>query len=284
MLSLRVRQIHPSAWLLVALSAILQVLIFPLPGVFVLSWVALAPLIVALLRARPAGELEIAGSARFQPATPAQAFLLSYVCGILWYAGTCYWIYDTMRHFGGLSTPVAVLVLFLFCCYLGLYHGFFGLLLSLLTGRGRDLPSSARDGAVSLGRGGAGAHARHRIPLEPAGHRAGRQCLPLPHRGMDRRLRHLVRNCAGECGAGRSLRDSAGKARRHAGGGIGSGRGPAGWKTGRSSSGESRSCGACWCSKIFQSPPIGRQLSADIERVDRTQHEVSGRALRRKSI
>jgi apolipoprotein N-acyltransferase len=135
---LRVRQIHPSAWLLVVLSAILQVLIFPLPGVFVLSWIALAPLIVALLRTRPAGELEVAGTTRLQPATPLQAFLLSYVCGILWYAGTCYWIYDTMRHFGGLSTPVAVLVLFLFCCYLGLYHGFFGLLLSLLTGRGRN--------------------------------------------------------------------------------------------------------------------------------------------------
>jgi apolipoprotein N-acyltransferase len=135
---LRVRQIHSSAWLLVVLSAILQVIIFPLPGVHVLSWIALAPLIVALLRARPAGELEVAGSTRLQPATPAQAFLLSYVCGILWYAGTCYWIFDTMDQYGGLSTPAAALALFLFCCYLGLYHGFFGLLLSLLAGPRRD--------------------------------------------------------------------------------------------------------------------------------------------------
>jgi apolipoprotein N-acyltransferase len=133
-----VRQIHPSAWLLVALSAILQVVIFPLPRMYVLSWFAVAPLIVALLRTRPAGELEVTGSLKLQPATPIQAFLLSYVCGILWYAGTCYWIFDTMRHFGGLSAPVAVLALFLFCCYLGLYHGFFGLLLSLLTWPGRD--------------------------------------------------------------------------------------------------------------------------------------------------
>ena len=120
------------------LSAILQVIIFPLPGVYVLSWVAIAPLIVALLRARPAGELEIAGATRLQPATPWQAFLLGYVCGILWYAGTCYWIYDTMHQYGGLSTPAAMLALFLFCCYLGLYHGLFGLLLSLLVGPGRD--------------------------------------------------------------------------------------------------------------------------------------------------
>jgi apolipoprotein N-acyltransferase len=133
-----VRQIHFSAWLLVVLSAILQVIIFPLPGIYVLSWFALTPLIIALLRARPASELEIAGSVRLRPATPGQGFLLGYVCGILWYAGTCYWIYDTMRQYGGLSAPEATLALFLFSCYLGLYHGLFGLLVSLLAGSGRD--------------------------------------------------------------------------------------------------------------------------------------------------
>jgi apolipoprotein N-acyltransferase len=133
-----VRQIHFSAWLLVVLSAILQVIIFPLPGIYVLSWFALTPLILALLRARPAGELEIAGSVRLRPATPGQGFLLGYACGILWYAGTCYWIYDTMRQYGGLSAPEALLALFLFCCYLGLYHGLFGLLVCLLAGSGRD--------------------------------------------------------------------------------------------------------------------------------------------------
>ena len=132
------RQIHLSAWLLVVLSAFLQVIIFPLPGVYVLSWFAIAPLIVALLRARPAGELEIVDAVKLRPASPGQAFLLAYVCGILWYAGTCYWIYDTMHHYGGLSTPMAVLALILFCCYLGLYHGIFGLLLGLLVGRSRD--------------------------------------------------------------------------------------------------------------------------------------------------
>ena len=132
------RQIQLSAWLLVVLSATLQVIIFPLPGVYVLCWFALAPMLVALLRARPAGELEVAGSVRLLPATPGQGFLLGYACGILWYAGTCYWIYDTMRNFGGLSAPEAALALFLFCCYLGLYHGFFGLFISLLAGSGRD--------------------------------------------------------------------------------------------------------------------------------------------------
>ncbi len=138
LLSLTVRQIHFSAWLLVVLSTILQILIFPLAGVYVLSWVAFAPLIVALLRARPAGVLEMDGSANLQAATPGQAFLLAYTSGILWYAGTCYWIYNTMHEHGGLSVPFALLALFLFCLYLGLYHGLFGLLLSLAVGPGRD--------------------------------------------------------------------------------------------------------------------------------------------------
>lgn len=124
--------------MLVLLAAVLQILIFPLPGVYVLSWIALAPLILAVLRAQPAGELEVAGSVRLRPASPGQAFLLAYVCGILFYAGTCYWIYDTMRQYGGLSAPMALLVLFLFCCYLGLYHGFFGLLLGMLSSPSRD--------------------------------------------------------------------------------------------------------------------------------------------------
>jgi len=133
-----VRQIHYSAWLLVGLSLLLQVVIFPLPGLYVLSWVAFAPLIVALLRARPAGVLEVDGSVHLRPATPGQAFLLAYASGILWYAGTCYWIYDTMHEHGGLSVAAAALALFLFCLYLGLYHGLFGLLVALATGPGRD--------------------------------------------------------------------------------------------------------------------------------------------------
>jgi len=132
------RSIHFSAWLLVGLSALLQVLIFPLPGLYILSWFALAPLILAVLRARPAGELEIDGSVKLRAASPWQAFLLAYACGVLWFAGTCYWIFGTMRQFGGMSTPLALLALFLFCLYLGLYHGLFGLLLSLMAGPGRD--------------------------------------------------------------------------------------------------------------------------------------------------
>ncbi len=124
-----------SAWGLVVLSAVLQILIFPLPGLYWLSWVAFAPLLVALIRTRKPETLQLDSNPRLLPATPLQGFLLAYVCGVIWYAGTCYWIYDTMHQYGGLSVFSGLIVLFAFCCYLGLYHGFFGLLLTLAMGR-----------------------------------------------------------------------------------------------------------------------------------------------------
>jgi len=130
-----VLKIHKSAWLLVLLSAVLQVLIFPLPNLYVLSWVAVTPLLVALLRARKPDTLQLQEGIRLLPANPWQAFLLAYLCGTLWYAGNCYWIFNTMRQYGGLNTPAAVGVLILFCLYLALYHGAFGLLVSLLAGK-----------------------------------------------------------------------------------------------------------------------------------------------------
>ena len=127
-------KIHRSAWVLTLLSAALQVVIFPLPGMYWLAWVAVAPLVVAILRARAPETLQLDGQARLLPATPWQAFLLGYVCGMLWFAGTCYWIFDTMHRYGGLPVPVAALALILFCMYVGLYHGMFGLLLALVAG------------------------------------------------------------------------------------------------------------------------------------------------------
>ncbi|HUJ94056.1 MAG TPA: apolipoprotein N-acyltransferase [Terriglobales bacterium] len=129
------RQIHSSAWLLVLLSAILQILIFPLPNLYPLSWIAVAPLLVALLRARPPQTLQLSESTKLIPANPGQAFLLGYSCGVLWYGGTCYWVYSTMRQYGGVSAPAATGILMLFCLYLGLYHGAFGLIIGLLAAR-----------------------------------------------------------------------------------------------------------------------------------------------------
>ena len=131
--SCEVLGIVKKSWLLMLLSAGLQIVIFPLPNLYFLSWIALAPLLVALLQAREPETLQLSEGAKLLPAKAGQAFLLAYVCGIIWYAGTCYWIYSTMRHYGGASMPVAVLIMFLFCLYVALYHGAFGLLVSLAT-------------------------------------------------------------------------------------------------------------------------------------------------------
>jgi len=133
--ALGVRRIHPSSWLLALLSAVLQVLIFPLPDLYWLSWFAVAPLIVGLLRAHPPEALQIDAGRKLLPADPVHGFLLGYACGIVWYAGTCYWVFATMKQYGGLSGIAAAGILLLFCLYLGLYHGAFGVLVSLLARR-----------------------------------------------------------------------------------------------------------------------------------------------------
>jgi apolipoprotein N-acyltransferase len=129
-----VRQIHKRAWFLALCSAGLQILIFPLPNLYMLCWVAVAPLIVGLLRARPPETLQLQEGIKLLPARPVEAFLLAYVCGVIWYGGTCYWIYATMRQYGGVGEPAAVGILILFCLYLAIYHGIFGLVISLLAG------------------------------------------------------------------------------------------------------------------------------------------------------
>ncbi|HKN16267.1 MAG TPA: apolipoprotein N-acyltransferase [Candidatus Sulfotelmatobacter sp.] len=128
-------RIQPSAWGLILLSAALQVVIFPLAGLYWLSWVAVAPLLVAILRARAPDTLQLDDHRQARlPATPWQGFVLGYACGILWLAGSCYWIFDTMRHYGGLPTPAAALALISYCMYIGLYCGMFGLVLALIAG------------------------------------------------------------------------------------------------------------------------------------------------------
>src|SRR5918912_2195251 len=66
-----------------------------------------------------------------RPPRLRDGFLLGYVSGIVWYAGSCYWIFHVMNTYGGLAAPVALGILVLFCLYLGLYHGLFGVLLAL---------------------------------------------------------------------------------------------------------------------------------------------------------
>ena len=121
------RNIPAKKWALVLFSAVLQIAIFPIAGPLPLwraslSWFALIPLLLALVQDVP-GE---------QPLTIGNAALLGYSCGIVWYMGNCYWIYQTMHTYGGLSGPVSFAILILFSLYLGLYHALFATLVTIV--------------------------------------------------------------------------------------------------------------------------------------------------------
>lgn len=135
------RRIRPKAWIFACLSGVLQVLIFPNFAIYLLSWVALAPLIYAILKCRDQDIVMVLadGGQFLAPATAGQGFLLGYACGIIWYLGSCSWIFHVMHVYGGIGTPLSVLLLVMFSLYLGLYHGLFGLLLALIAGRRNQL-------------------------------------------------------------------------------------------------------------------------------------------------
>ncbi|PSH04596.1 MAG: apolipoprotein N-acyltransferase [Acidobacteria bacterium] len=131
--------IHKSAWLLAAVSGLLQILIFPRPNLYWLCWIALAPLMYALLRTREADATELLTEESYSFLAPARAwqgFLLGWVSGTIFYLGTCYWVYAVMHSYGGLSPSVSLLLLVVFSLYIGLHHGLFGMLMAI-AGRSR---------------------------------------------------------------------------------------------------------------------------------------------------
>lgn len=128
------KAINKSAWLLAIVSGLLQVLIFPRPNLYWLCWVALAPLMYALLRAREADATELLTDETYSFLVPARAwqgFLLGWASGTVFYFGTCYWVYIVMHSYGGLSPAISFLLLILFSLYIGLHHGIFGALMAV---------------------------------------------------------------------------------------------------------------------------------------------------------
>lgn len=121
------RKISARQWALVLASSFLQTLCFPVAGPVpawraALCWVALAPLLLAL----------ISNTTQNQSVSPREGAVLGYLSGILWYLGNCYWIYATMHTYGGIAKPMAAGILLLFCLYLGLYHAIFGTVVAAL--------------------------------------------------------------------------------------------------------------------------------------------------------
>ena len=100
-------------FVLALLSGGLLALSFPKLGHPAFAWTALAPLLVALAH-RP------------QPAR--RAFTLGLLTGAVYFAGTLYWLVETMTTFGGLSTPLAAMAAAMLIAYLSLFPAFFALI------------------------------------------------------------------------------------------------------------------------------------------------------------
>ncbi|HEY2467414.1 MAG TPA: apolipoprotein N-acyltransferase [Terracidiphilus sp.] len=109
-------------WAAAILSAGLLELPFPIAGPMppwrsIFAWFGLAPLLWAILS--PASY-----ACRHPLRRP---FLLSYLCGVLWYMGNCYWVRNTMMQYGDMPFGAPTLLLIGFSLVLGLYFGLFGL-------------------------------------------------------------------------------------------------------------------------------------------------------------
>ena len=91
---------------------------FPRYGHAAAAWIALAPLLLALVR---------------QPGIRTRrAFLLGLVAGAVYFGGTVYWTPAVMQTFGGLSWPLALVVGGLLVAYLALFPALFAVVVARL--------------------------------------------------------------------------------------------------------------------------------------------------------
>src|SRR5215471_17586251 len=129
-------RIPARAWVLSLVSAGLQIIMFPHANLFFLCWIAFVPLIYALLRGRGGeGELLDSEGRSLRPFTLGQGFLIGWICGIVWYIGTCYWIYPVMHGYGNLGVVAAGFITIGFCLIMGMHHAAFGMLVVLMARR-----------------------------------------------------------------------------------------------------------------------------------------------------
>ncbi|MBI5639632.1 MAG: apolipoprotein N-acyltransferase [Nitrospirae bacterium] len=92
-------------------SGILVILAFPVFDIYLLAWIAFVPLLVSLW-----GK------------TAREAFLSGYLFGVVSFFGTLYWIYHSVSVYGSIPFPVSICIVFLLCCYLGLFPALFAVL------------------------------------------------------------------------------------------------------------------------------------------------------------
>jgi apolipoprotein N-acyltransferase len=138
---------RPLDYLRAAASGLLLALSFPKFGHPAFAWIALAPLLTALAHE---------SRSRFaRPPGLAHALRLGLLTGVVYFAGTLYWITGVMAVYGGLAPWIAVLVNAALILYLSLFPGIFAVIvrrLFLSIGRGALLAAPVVWVATELGR------------------------------------------------------------------------------------------------------------------------------------
>jgi apolipoprotein N-acyltransferase len=107
---------RPLSYGLAAVSGVLLALSFPKFGHPAFGWIALAPLLVAIYR---------------QPLP--RAFALGLTSGVVYFAGTLYWITRVMVVYGGLNLAAGVAINAALIAYLALFPALFAVVTSRIT-------------------------------------------------------------------------------------------------------------------------------------------------------
>ena len=106
-------------WTLAAISTGLLILSFPNFESYLLAWISLVPLLLAIAR-RP---------------SPGRALILGWAMGTVFFYVTCYWLTYSMIHYGGLPTILAYVLLIPGAVVVGFFPGLFALLMALVIRR-----------------------------------------------------------------------------------------------------------------------------------------------------
>ena len=157
---------------------------------------ALTPLIVALVR--PSASAVHPGT----PRTARSAFFLGLLTGVGYFAGTLYWLVETMTTFGGLPMAVALPVAGLLVAYLSLFPAAFAVAIARLR-RSLGVPTAVLCAAPvwvasELGR----QYVWDGFPWALARIQPGDRAADRAARERDRRLWPVVPACADVGGGG----------------------------------------------------------------------------------
>uniref|UniRef100_A0A7V4XS89 Apolipoprotein N-acyltransferase n=1 Tax=Acidobacterium capsulatum TaxID=33075 RepID=A0A7V4XS89_9BACT len=117
-------------------TAILLDLCFPLAGPMrpwrgAIAWVALVPLLLAVLGERAATQRRYL----------SRSFVVGYLGGIAWYVINSYWIYRTMHIYAGVPAAGAAGILVLYSLVLGIYFGLFAWIIAVFRRRFGLIPA-----------------------------------------------------------------------------------------------------------------------------------------------